>query len=90
VIPSYLTSATASAIRQGRISRYRAGGMFQSNLIGAVSNPKLINKKKYTPERHSSVFFINSHFLVSKKSLWLELIGGNSYKDCRMLAWWSL
>lgn len=87
VIPSYLTSAIASAISQQRISRYRMGGMFQLNLIGAISNPKLINKQNYTPERHSGMFFINSYFLVSKKSLWLKLIGGNSYKDCRMLAW---
>lgn len=62
-------------------------GMIQLNLIGAILNPKLINKQNYTPERHSGMFFINSHFLVSKKSLWLKLIGGNSYKDFRMLAW---
>lgn len=49
VIPSYLASAIDSAISQGRISCYRTGGMFQLKFIGAISNPKLINKQKLCP-----------------------------------------
>lgn len=63
-----------------------SGEMFQLNLIGATSNPDVTNKQNYPPGRHSATLFINSHFLMSKKSLWLRLIRGNCYKDCRMLA----
>lgn len=41
LIPSYLASAIASAREDFLLQN---GGMFQLNLIDAISNPKIINK----------------------------------------------
>lgn len=90
MILSYLPSAAAVALSRGRASRYvmERGGMLQLDFISAISAPELINKQNYTLERHSGGgFFINPHFLVSKKPLWLQQIRGSCWKCCRMLVW---